>query len=135
MVSRDQREIAGAFFRRARIAGPFGFPLMRGLFGARALRPWLETIGYVLALAGIVTRLVDLPTVLFLLLSTVGMGMVISMAAVVLREFAGTDTPDERRMASLFFASIPENLGYRQMRNLWLMAGFVPPPPLIRPKS
>jgi hypothetical protein len=59
------------------------------------------------------------------------MGIVVSMAAVVLREFAGTDTPDERRMAAMFFASIPENLGYRQLRNLWLIAGFHPsaPPP------
>ncbi len=135
-VHRDQREIGAAFFLRVRLAGPFGWRLMSGLFTARALRPWLETVGYGLAIAGLVTRLVDIRSALLLLLSSVGMGIVISMAAVVLREFARADTPDDQRMASLFFASIPENLGYRQLRNLWLIAGFRPssaPPP--RPKA
>jgi hypothetical protein len=64
--------------------------------------------------------------VLLVLLATVGMGIVLSMAAVVLRELAEPNSPDERRMAAMFFAAIPENLGYRQLRNLWLIAGFRP---------
>jgi hypothetical protein len=66
-------------------------------------------------------------TVVLLLLSTVAMGMVVSMAAVVLREVAEPSSSDESRMAALFLAAIPENLGYRQVRNLWLMAGFRKP--------
>jgi len=54
---------------------------------------------------------------------------VLSMAAVVLRELAEPNSPDDRRMATLFFAAIPENLGYRQLRNLWLIAGFRPGAP------
>jgi hypothetical protein len=135
-LHRDQSDIAAAFFRRVWIAGPFGWRLMQGLFGVRAIRPWVETIGYGLAILGLVTRWVDFPTVLLLLLSTVGMGIVISMAAVVLREFAGSEIPDERRMAALFLAAIPENLGYRQLRNLWLIASFRPSgPPPVRPKA
>jgi hypothetical protein len=37
---------------------------------------------------------------------------------------AEPNSPDDRRLAALFFAAIPENLGYRQLRNLWLIAGF-----------
>jgi cellulose synthase/poly-beta-1,6-N-acetylglucosamine synthase-like glycosyltransferase len=125
-VDRDQREIARAFFRRIAIAGPFGWRVLRTLFCARALRPWLETLAYILAIAGFVIGWVDFRTVLLLLLATVGMGIVLSMAAVVLRELAEPEFTDERRMSALFFAAIPENLGYRQLRNLWLIAGFRP---------
>jgi cellulose synthase/poly-beta-1,6-N-acetylglucosamine synthase-like glycosyltransferase len=123
-VNADQREIAQAFFRRVAAAGPFGWRVMRSLFYARALRPWLETVGLILAIAGLVVGWVGAATVLLLLLATVAMGIVLSMAAVVLREFAEPNSPDDRRMSSLFFAAIPENLGYRQLRNLWLIAGF-----------
>jgi cellulose synthase/poly-beta-1,6-N-acetylglucosamine synthase-like glycosyltransferase len=125
-VERDQREIARAFFRRVSIAGPLGWRVLRSLFYARALRPWLEMLGYALAIAGLAMGWVDIRVVLLLVLATVGMGIVLSMAAVVLREFAEPNSPDERRMAALFFAAIPENLGYRQLRNLWLIAGFRP---------
>jgi hypothetical protein len=125
-VDRDQREIARAFFRRIAIAGPFGWRVLRTLFYARALRPWLETLAYILAIVGFAIGWVDFRTVLLLLLATVGMGIVLSMAAVVLRELAEPEFTDEPRMSALFFAAIPENLGYRQLRNLWLIAGFRP---------
>jgi cellulose synthase/poly-beta-1,6-N-acetylglucosamine synthase-like glycosyltransferase len=123
-VRRDQREIAGAFFHRVAIAGPFGWQMLKGLFCVRVVRPWLEMAAYTLAVAGLVLGWVDIFTVLLVLLATVGMGILLSMAAVVLRELAEPNNPDERRMAAMFFAAIPENLGYRQLRNLWLIAGF-----------
>jgi len=125
-VERDQHEIARAFFHRVAIAGPFGWQVMRGLFCARAVRPWLETAAYLLAIAGLALGWLDIFSVLLVLLATVGIGTVVSMAAVVLREFAEPNSPDERRMAAMFFAAIRENLGYRQIRNLWLIAGFRP---------
>jgi hypothetical protein len=126
LVERDQREIAGAFFRRVALAGPFGWQVLRGLFYTRVVRPWVETVAYVLAFVGLLMGWVSISTVLLLLLATVGLGIVLSMATVVLREFAEPNIPDERRMAAMFFAAIPENLGYRQLRNLWLMAAFRP---------
>jgi hypothetical protein len=125
-VALDQREITCAFFRRVSIAGPFGWRVLGSLFYARVLRPWLEIAGYILAIAGLVMGWVDIRVVLLLLLATVGMGIVLSMAAVVLREFAEPNSPGDRRVAALFFAAIPENLGYRQLQNLWLIAGFRP---------
>ena len=90
---RDQKEIARAFFRRTTIAGPFGWKVLRGVFLTRAVRPWLETIAYVTAIVGFALGWVDLRTVLLLLLATIGMGIVLSMAAVILREFAEPDFP------------------------------------------
>ena len=123
-VQRDQSEIASAFFHRVAIAGPFGWQVLKGLFCVRAVRPWLEMAAYTLAIAGLVLGWVDIFMVLLVLLATVGMGILLSMAAVVLRELAEPNSPDERRMAAMFFAAIPENLGYRQLRNWWLITGF-----------
>ena len=133
-VSRDQRELARSFFRRVSIAGPFGWRVMSSLFYSRAVHPWLETLAYVAAIAGLALGWVDLRTVLLLLLATVGMGIVLSMAAVVLSQLAALNSPDDGRLTGLFFAAIPENIGYRQLRNLWLIAGFRPSgaPPIAK---
>jgi len=124
LVMRDQREIAAAYHNRSFIAGPWGWQALRELYGARSLRPKLEMALYLLAVFGLVAGWVDLYLALLVLLSTVAMGMVLSMGAVVLREVVEPNSADPRRMAAMFFAAIPENLGYRQMRNLWLIAGF-----------
>jgi hypothetical protein len=92
-------------------AGPFGWQLLRGLFCVRAVRPWLETVAYAMAIVGLIVRWVGIDTILLLLLATVGMGIVLSMAAVVLRELAEPGNPGEKHMAAMYFAAIPENLG------------------------
>ena len=56
------------------------------------------------------------------LLTTVGIGIVNSMGAVVLWELTGDPNCSPERLTMLFLAAIPENLGYRQVRNLWLIA-------------
>jgi len=126
-TGKDQSEIVHAFRNRVAIAGPFGWPVLRGLYFEQFVRPWLEMAAYVLAIFGLLMGWVDVSTALLVLLATVGMGMVLSMAAVVLREVAAPSSPDEKRTAALFAAAIRENLGYRQMRNLWLIAGFRKP--------
>jgi hypothetical protein len=46
------------------------------------------------------------------------------MGAVVLRELVESHGSDPARLAGLFFATIPENLVYRHIRNFWLIAGL-----------
>lgn len=126
---REEREIAGALGHRRSICGGmraigWGLP---GIFCVRCLRPVLETAAYPLAAAGWLMGWIDPALAGLVLLSTVGMGMVVSMAAVVLRELVEFHGSDPTRLAGLFFATIPENLGYRQVRNLWLIAGFFLP--------
>jgi cellulose synthase/poly-beta-1,6-N-acetylglucosamine synthase-like glycosyltransferase len=95
-----------------------------GLFCARGLRPLLETAAYALAAAGWITGLV--PTALVALVPVIAIGgaIVTSMAAVVLGELAQSSSMAPSSLAILFLAAIPENLGYRQIRNLWLIAGY-----------
>jgi glycosyltransferase involved in cell wall biosynthesis len=123
-MKREQREMGSAFRKRVALAGPFGWRALRGLYWERSLRPKLEIAASVLAAAGLAMGWVDVSAAVLVLLSTVAMGMVISMAAVAMREVAEPASADERRMAALFLAAIPENLGYRHLRNLWLIAGF-----------
>jgi hypothetical protein len=43
----------------------------------------------------------------------------------VFRELADFRGSDPSRLTRLFWAAIAENLGYRQLRNLWLIGGFL----------
>jgi hypothetical protein len=116
----DQRQLAVALGKLGGGAGREFF----GLFCFRGLRPVLETAAYILAVAGWITGLVDPAVAALVLVSSVGAGIVISMAAVVLRELAEPSGMAPGSVAALCLMAIPENLGYRQVRNLWLMAGY-----------
>ena len=118
-VRRDQNELALAFKHASRLGAG---KLLRDLSFDRSWRPKLETLVYLLTIAGLVMRWVDLPLAAFVLLSTVGIGLVQSFAALALREVAQPARSQASHLMGLFLAAIPENFGYRQLRNLWLIA-------------
>ena len=62
---------------------------------------------------------------LLVLLSTVGAGILVSLTSVVFRELTDLRGSDPERLKRLFWAAIAENLGYRQLRNLWLIGGYL----------
>ncbi len=127
LIENDQRALRSAFRHRKSIAGgtlAIGWGLS-GLLYSRLVRPLVETALYVLTAIGMALGLVPAQVGLLVLLCTVGTGILVSMAAVVLRELAEYRGSDPRQLARLFFAAIPENLGYRQIRNLWLVGGFL----------
>ena len=127
LVERDQQAVRAAWRRRKGIAGGAGAIGwgMPALVANRMLRPWLETIGYALAIGGLAAGIVPWRLAVLLLLCTVATGTLVSMAAVILRELAEYRGSDPVQLAGLFFAAIPENLGYRQVRNLWLIGAFL----------
>jgi hypothetical protein len=116
----DQQQLASGLGR----SGTGGGRRFLGLYCIRALRPLLETAAYVLAAAGWIAGIVPPALAALVLVVSAGAGIVISMAAVVLRELAGPGGMVPGRLAALFLCAIPENLGYRQIRNFWLIAGF-----------
>jgi hypothetical protein len=119
-VVSDQQELAAGLGR----SGTGGGGRFFGLYCVRALRPLVETVGYILAVAGWIAGVVPLALAALVLVISAGTGMVISMAAVVLRELAEPSRMAPGTLACLFFSAIPENLGYRQIRNWWLISGF-----------
>jgi len=117
-IVRDGQGVARAVFT----AGALPWWLRCGMFSVRFVRPLLETLAYVMTVAGLAAGWIRWPLALLVLLSTAGMGMLVSMAAVSLRELAEYRGSDPARLAQLFLAAVPENLGFRQLRNLWLLA-------------
>jgi hypothetical protein len=123
VLDRDQHALKAAILHRKSI-GAIGWGLP-ALLWDRLGRPLLETVLYVATAAGFALGLVPSRVVLLVLLCTIATGILVSMAAVVLRELAAFRGGDPGLLVSLFFAAIPENLGYRQLRNLWLIEGFL----------
>jgi hypothetical protein len=126
-IGSDQRSISGALRRRKSIMGG-RFALGWGLPAIAFYcfwRPLLETVAYLAAIFGLALGLVSPELGLLVLLTTVGAGILVSMSAVVFRELADFRGSDPSRLTRLFWAAIAENLGYRQLRNLWLIGGFL----------
>jgi cellulose synthase/poly-beta-1,6-N-acetylglucosamine synthase-like glycosyltransferase len=120
-VSRDQRELAHAV--RAEGLGGMAW-VLPALVGWRLLLPLIETGAYLLLAAAIVTGHASGTLIALVLLAAVGSGALVSMAAVVLRELAQYEASDPTELVKLFAAAILEGFGYRQLRNLWLIAGW-----------
>jgi len=120
-VSRDQRALAHAV-RAEGMGGTSWF--LPALVGWRFLLPLVETGAYVLLIAAVVTGHASGTLIELVLLAALGSGALVSMAAVVLRELAQYEAADPTELARLFAAAMIESLGYRQVRNLWLIAGF-----------
>jgi GT2 family glycosyltransferase len=116
----DQQQLAAGLRR----SGAGGGRRFLGLYCIRALRPLVETAACILAVGGWVTGMVDPALAVLVLVMSAGAGIVTSMAAVVLRELAEPSGMAPGTIAALFLCAIPENLGYRQIRNLWMIAGF-----------
>ena len=83
--------------------------------------PLVETAGLLLAAAGAAMGWANPALAWLVVLSSAGAGIVVSMTAVVLREAIDPGARDPRYLTRLFLAAIPENIGYRQWRNLWLI--------------
>jgi hypothetical protein len=126
-VIAGQRQLARALHSQG-----FRAPGLVSLFTFRVLRPLLETAAYALLAVGLALGWVRWDLAALVGLSSIGMGILQSMAAAVLREMAEPGMSAPGQLARLFFASIPENLGYRQWRNLWLIAGLWARPVLGR---
>lgn len=118
-VRYDQAQLAAGL--RYRLARSSEFA---GLLLIRVARPAVETLALLGAGAGVALGQVSLAVAGIVLLASAGTGIVLSTAAVVLREMSQPGAHEPRYQARLFLTAIPENLGYRQIRNLWLLAAF-----------
>src|SRR5262249_49438481 len=97
--------------------GSLGWLALPSLLWSPAVRPVLETLAYILVIAGLASGWVAWPQAALLVLATVVTGVLSSMTAVVLREFLNDSPSPPGRLMALFVAAIPESIGYRQLRN------------------
>ncbi len=125
-TAEDQAGIGSAFRSRGRIGGGFAGTgrTLASLFVARFIWPVAETAAYLLGAVAWWTGQIDTPLAGMLLLATVGTRILLSAAAVVMWDLARPGGTRPAVLAGLFAAALPENLGYRQWRNLRLIAAF-----------
>jgi hypothetical protein len=124
----DQLEVRRTVKRHFPVLGSLdalGRIAMPGLILVSMVRPVAETVGLAAAAFGLFQGLVEWRLAGLLILASCVFGTFNSMLAVLLREYAEELERDPAELLKLFLAAIPENFGYRQLRNLWLIGGLL----------
>ena len=97
------------------------FPFM--LF-FEALEPLIQISGYLFTLMCYFLGVFSWQVALAFLFVIVGLGMVLSVNAILLEEISFHRYPKLRQILVLFFASIIENIGFRQTMTWWRLVGL-----------
>jgi cellulose synthase/poly-beta-1,6-N-acetylglucosamine synthase-like glycosyltransferase len=89
------------------------------------LGPIIEVGGYVFMIASYLLGLLSLSSLLVFLLFAIGLGMVLSVSALLLEELSFHTYPKIRHILVLFVVALVENLGYRQLNSFWRLQGLI----------
>lgn len=108
------------FNLRGGMVGWIAFPFML-LF--EFLGPIIEVTGYVCVIILWILGLVPLQAFLIFLVAAIGMGILLSVNAMMLEELSFRLYPRPRQQLRLFFIAVLENFGYRQLTSLWRFWG------------
>jgi len=110
------------FHLRGGTAGWLAFPFTV-LF--EWLGPLLEVAAYVLVTAAWLSGLMSAQAFVAFMLVAIGMGIMVSVSALLLEELSFQIYRKPGQLASLLGAVIMENCGYRQLVAVWRLAGLV----------
>ena len=108
------------FNRRGGAAGWVAFPFMLVF---EFLGPIIEVVGYVSMIVLVLAGLVPLKVFLVFLAAAVGMGMLLSVNAMLLEELSFGLYARPLQQLRLFAVAVLENFGYRQMNSCWRFYG------------
>jgi cellulose synthase/poly-beta-1,6-N-acetylglucosamine synthase-like glycosyltransferase len=108
------------FNRRGGVAGWVAFPFMLVF---EFLGPIIEVVGYVSMIALALVGLVPLKVFLVFLAAAVGMGMLLSVNAMLLEELSFGLYARPSQQLRLFAVAVLENFGYRQLNSCWRFYG------------
>jgi cellulose synthase/poly-beta-1,6-N-acetylglucosamine synthase-like glycosyltransferase len=101
--------------------GLLGFPYFL-LF--EALGPWFEAEGYLVLIASLVLGAIGLPLFLLLFTATVLLGLLVSIASLMIAERRRDYFPMRDKLILVLFALL-ENFGFRQLVSLMRVRGFL----------
>lgn len=87
--------------------------------------PVVEVFGYVAVVAAVLLGVLSLQTFALFLSLAIGLGIVLSVAALALEELGFRRYPTGRAILRLLLYAIGENLGYRQLTSFWRMRAFL----------
>ncbi|HXB71241.1 MAG TPA: glycosyltransferase family 2 protein [Candidatus Acidoferrales bacterium] len=123
-VARDQMEVGAALhFHKGLVpgSGSLGWLAIPGLLASRLLLPLIETASLLLGAAAMAAGWIAPATFALLVAAPLAAETLVSMTAVLLEQLASGANAEPRQVATLFFSSIAESLGYRQWKNLWMV--------------
>jgi len=109
------------FHPRGGAAGWVALPFI-ALF--ELLGPLMETTGYLLVVAGFSLGLISGEAFVALISVAVGLGIMVSLGALLLEELSFRVYRRPGQLALLVGAALIENLGYRQLVSFWRMCGL-----------
>lgn len=107
---------------RGGVVGWVAFPFML-IF--ECLGPVVEVAGYAFMVICFVMGLISRDAFLIFGLLSIGLGILLSLTALLLEEMSFHLYGRPRHMAILFLAMIAENLGYRQLVSIWRAVGLM----------
>jgi cellulose synthase/poly-beta-1,6-N-acetylglucosamine synthase-like glycosyltransferase len=105
--------------------GPVGLIAMPYFFIFEFLGPVIEILGYVAFVAGVALGVINGPFALAFFLAAVGLGVLLSTAAVFLEELRLERYPRWWDLVKLTLYGVLENFGYRQLNTLWRALAIV----------
>jgi cellulose synthase/poly-beta-1,6-N-acetylglucosamine synthase-like glycosyltransferase len=110
------------FNPRYGVVGTVGMPYF---FLFEFLGPVVELLGYVAFVVGLLLGVLNAEFALAFFLAAVGLGVLLSTAAVFLEELRLERYPRWRDIAKLTVYGVLENFGYRQINTLWRVLAIV----------
>jgi cellulose synthase/poly-beta-1,6-N-acetylglucosamine synthase-like glycosyltransferase len=127
--SRWQRGALECFVKHRDMAfnpryGRIGFVGFGHIVLVDVLGPLIEVLGYILVPLLWGLKLLALPWLLAFLAATFTFGIAISALTLILEEVQLRRFPRARELAILALISVIENLGYRQLSNVWRLKGW-----------
>ncbi|MDQ6785273.1 MAG: glycosyltransferase family 2 protein [Acidobacteriota bacterium] len=109
------------FARKSGLLGWFAIPFM---FIFEGIGAGIEAVGLLFIIASYVLDLMSLHAFVAFMMMAMGIGLLQSVAALLLEEITFNSYPKTRQLLWLLFAVIVENLGYRQLNSVWRMIGL-----------
>jgi hypothetical protein len=101
--------------------GWFSIPFM---FFFEGIGAGLEAIGFLFIIASYALGLMSFDAFAAFMMLAIGMGLLQSVAAILLEEMTFNTYPKIRQLLWLMFAVIAESFGYRQLNSLWRTVGL-----------
>lgn len=116
------RNVGLVFSRRSGAAGWLAYPFMTVF---ELLSPLVELCGYIGLLVAWLTGSIDPGSALAFLALAVGLGIMLSVSALLLEEASFHLYQSSRHLWTLIFVAIVENFGYRQLVSAMRLIGFL----------
>ena len=105
--------------------GVVGMLAMPFFFFFEMLGPIVELLGYIVFPISCIFGIVNIQFAVLFFIVAIILGIILSVSSIVLEELSFRRYPRYSHIVRLFFFSILENFGYRQLHTLWRFRGIV----------